>query len=63
MHGAKGVNAGTKLLDRFDRIQASYRKGAVGKDRKSRDTSLRPEAPNESEIEWRTKCKLQLVLR
>ena len=58
MHGAKGVNAGTKLLDRFGRIQAS-----VGKDRKSRDTSLRPEAPNESEIEWRTKCKLQLVLR
>ena len=56
MYGAEGVNA--ELLDRFGRIQASDRKRAVGKDRKSRDTSLRPEAPNESEIEWRTKCKL-----
>ena len=39
----------TELLDRFGRVQAPNRKGAVGKDRrKSRSTSL-PEDSNESE--------------
>jgi len=55
MHRAEGVNATeTELLDR---------KGAVGKNRrKSGGTLFRPEASNESGIEWRTKWKLQLVL-
>ena len=65
IHGAEGVNAtGIKLLDRFGRIQAPDRKGAMGKDRrKSRDTTLCPETPNEPGVEWRTKWKPQLVLR
>ncbi|KYN42702.1 hypothetical protein ALC56_02879, partial [Trachymyrmex septentrionalis] len=39
---------GTELLDRFGRVRAPDRKGAVGKDRrKSGGASLRLEAPNE----------------
>ena len=35
MHRAEGVNATeTELLDRFGRVQAPDRKGAVGKDRR-----------------------------
>ena len=42
----------TELLDQFGCVKASDRKGAVGKDRrKSGGTSLRSEAPNESEVE------------
>ncbi|KYN20110.1 hypothetical protein ALC57_07538, partial [Trachymyrmex cornetzi] len=47
-HGTEGVNATGTELDRFDRVQALDREGALGKDRrKSGGTSLRPEAPNE----------------
>ena len=47
---------GTELLDRFDRIQAPDRKGAMEKDgRKSGGTSLHPKAPNELGVKWRTK--------
>ncbi|KYN42439.1 hypothetical protein ALC56_03127, partial [Trachymyrmex septentrionalis] len=55
---------GIELLDQFGRVQASDRKGAVGKDRrKSGDTSLCPEAPNEPGIERTTKRKPLPVLR
>jgi len=64
MHGAEGISAtGTELLDQFGRVQAPDRKGAVGKDQcKSEGISLRPEASNEPEVEWRTKWKPQYVL-
>ncbi|KYN31836.1 hypothetical protein ALC56_13975, partial [Trachymyrmex septentrionalis] len=42
---------GTELLDRFGRVRAPERKGAVGKDRrKSGGASLRHEAPNEPRV-------------
>jgi len=64
MHGAEGMNAtGTKLLDRFGRVQAPDRKGTVGNRHKSRGISLRSEAPNKPGVEWRMKWKPQLVLR
>jgi len=64
MYGVEGVNViETELLDQFGHVQTLDRKTVMEKDRRRLEgTSLRPEVPNESRIEWRTKWKLQPVL-
>ena len=48
-------------LDRFGRVQAPDRKGALGKDRrKSGGTSLCPEAPNDQGVEVEASARAPL---